>query len=62
MPIQSLYYSLLFPSWVATPSIIFCRVSAMLMLEIAQQIQDIEPEQRESYTLCSYTIHLVAEP
>lgn len=38
MPIQSLYYSLLFPSWVAMPSFIFCWVSAMLALDVAPQI------------------------
>lgn len=58
----SLYYSLLFPSWVALPNITFCWVSAMLVLDIVPQIQDIQPQQSKSYTLCSYTIHLVAEP
>ena len=62
VPIQSLYYSLRFPSWVAMPSIIFCWVSAMFVLDIAPQIQDIEPQQRQPYRLCSYTIHLLAEP
>lgn len=38
MPIYSLYYSLLFPSWVSVPSITACWVSAMLVLDVAPQI------------------------